>query len=34
MTQRFSTETMQFTLGLPAWAIAELNRLPAYLPTL
>ena len=34
MTERFSAQTMQFTLGLPAWAIAELNRLPAYLPTL
>lgn len=34
MTQSFSADTMQFTLDLPPWAIAELNRLPAFLPTL
>ncbi len=34
MTQPFTTEQMQFSLGLPAWAVAELNRLPAYLPSL
>ncbi len=30
----FSIEQMRFTLDLPAWAVAELNQLPAHLPTL
>lgn len=33
MTQTFSSANMQFSLALPNWAIEELNRLPAYLPT-
>jgi tRNA(Arg) A34 adenosine deaminase TadA len=34
MNQRFSIETMQFSLGLPVWAVTELNRLPAFMPSL
>ncbi len=29
-----SLNKMEFTLGLPAWAVDELTRLPQYLPTL
>ncbi|GAB4423381.1 MAG: nucleoside deaminase [Anaerolineae bacterium] len=34
MTTRFTHQSMQFSLGLPDWAVAELNRLPEYLPSL
>lgn len=33
-TPVFSTANTQFSLTLPEWAIAELNRLPAVMPTL
>ncbi len=34
MTSRFTSQSMQFSLGLPEWAITELNRLPETLPSL
>jgi tRNA(Arg) A34 adenosine deaminase TadA len=34
MPQTFAALDMQFSIDLPPWAIAELDRLPAYMPTL
>lgn len=34
MTSRFSSQNTQFSLGLPEWAVDELNRLPGHLPSL
>ena len=33
MSDFFSQSNMRFALNLPDWAIAELNKLPAHLPT-
>lgn len=33
MTSRFTSQSMQFSLGLPKWAIVELNRLPEVMPS-
>lgn len=34
MNDQYSMTNLQFTLGLPEWAIEELNRLPPYFPSL
>ncbi len=31
--KRFNPSNMHFSLGLPEWAVEELNGLPAYMPT-
>lgn len=32
-SKSFTMSEMSFTLDLPKWAVAELNKLPAYMPT-